>query len=143
MRGGVADSGEWRIDPGPAERDRRHGRHDRLAASVLRLRRRQEQGVHSTRGFWGYDTTVVLDEAHLSIPLMKPPQVHSRDPARWLATRVCFLVSTSAGEAGIDIDADHLIMDLAPLDRMMQRLGRVNRGSLVENVRGPDRVCGR
>jgi CRISPR-associated endonuclease/helicase Cas3 len=38
-----------------------------------------------------------------------------------------FLVSTSAGEVGIDIDADHMVCDLTTLDSMIQRLGRVNR----------------
>lgn len=38
-----------------------------------------------------------------------------------------YLVSTSAGEVGIDLDADHLVCDLTPLDSMIQRLGRVNR----------------
>lgn len=39
----------------------------------------------------------------------------------------CFLVSTSAGEVGADLDADNMICDLATLDSMTQRLGRVNR----------------
>jgi len=38
-----------------------------------------------------------------------------------------YLVSTSAGEVGIDIDADHMVCDLSTLDSMIQRLGRVNR----------------
>ena len=38
-----------------------------------------------------------------------------------------YLISTSAGEVGIDIDADHLICDVTTLDSMIQRLGRVNR----------------
>ena len=38
-----------------------------------------------------------------------------------------YLVSTSAGEVGIDIDADQMVCDIAPLDSMIQRLGRVNR----------------
>jgi CRISPR-associated endonuclease/helicase Cas3 len=38
-----------------------------------------------------------------------------------------YLVSTSAGEVGIDLDADHMICDLTTLDSMTQRLGRVNR----------------
>jgi CRISPR-associated endonuclease/helicase Cas3 len=38
-----------------------------------------------------------------------------------------YLVSTSAGEVGIDLDADHLVSDLTTLDSMIQRLGRVNR----------------
>lgn len=39
-----------------------------------------------------------------------------------------FLVATAAGEVGIDLDARHVVMDLAPLDSLIQRLGRVNRG---------------
>ena len=38
-----------------------------------------------------------------------------------------FLVATSAGEVGVDLDADCMICDLIPWERMVQRLGRVNR----------------
>ncbi len=38
-----------------------------------------------------------------------------------------FLISTSAGEVGFDLNADHMVCDTAPLDSMIQRLGRVNR----------------
>jgi CRISPR-associated endonuclease/helicase Cas3 len=38
-----------------------------------------------------------------------------------------FLIATSAGEVGVDIDADHMVSDLVPWERMVQRLGRVNR----------------
>jgi CRISPR-associated endonuclease/helicase Cas3 len=38
-----------------------------------------------------------------------------------------YLVSTSAGEVGVDLDADHMIADLSTLDSIIQRLGRVNR----------------
>lgn len=41
--------------------------------------------------------------------------------------RPAFLIATSAGEVGVDLDADHLVMDLVPFERMVQRLGRVNR----------------
>jgi CRISPR-associated endonuclease/helicase Cas3 len=37
------------------------------------------------------------------------------------------LVSTSAGEVGFDLNADHMICDAAPFDSIIQRLGRVNR----------------
>jgi CRISPR-associated endonuclease/helicase Cas3 len=37
------------------------------------------------------------------------------------------LVSTSAGEVGFDLNGDHLVCDAAPLDSIIQRLGRVNR----------------
>jgi CRISPR-associated endonuclease/helicase Cas3 len=38
-----------------------------------------------------------------------------------------FLVATSAGEVGIDLDADHMVCDPVPWERIVQRLGRVNR----------------
>lgn len=38
-----------------------------------------------------------------------------------------FLFATSAGEVGIDLDADHMVCDLVEWERMAQRLGRVNR----------------
>lgn len=38
-----------------------------------------------------------------------------------------FLVATSAGEVGVDLDADALVCDLVAFERMVQRLGRVNR----------------
>jgi CRISPR-associated endonuclease/helicase Cas3 len=41
--------------------------------------------------------------------------------------RTVYLVSTSAGEVGLDIDADHMVCDLTTLDALIQRLGRVNR----------------
>jgi CRISPR-associated endonuclease/helicase Cas3 len=38
-----------------------------------------------------------------------------------------FLIATSAGEVGVDLDADHMVCDLVSWERMVQRLGRVNR----------------
>ena len=38
-----------------------------------------------------------------------------------------FLLATSAGEVGVNFDADHAVCDLVSLERMAQRLGRVNR----------------
>ena len=43
-----------------------------------------------------------------------------------------WLVATAAAEVGVDLDADHAVMDLAPLDSMVQRLGRVNRAGRGE-----------
>lgn len=42
-------------------------------------------------------------------------------------TGPAFLVATSAGEVGVDLDADHMVCDLVAFERMVQRLGRVNR----------------
>jgi len=41
--------------------------------------------------------------------------------------RPAFLFATSAGEVGVDLDADHMVCDLVEWERMVQRLGRVNR----------------
>jgi CRISPR-associated endonuclease/helicase Cas3 len=61
------------------------------------------------------------------------------DAARWLADRgflagsgkrpesATFVIATSAGEVGVDLDADHMVSDLVSWERMVQRLGRVNR----------------
>ena len=61
------------------------------------------------------------------------------DAARWLEQRgflagstkrperATFVVATSAGEVGVDLDADHMVCDLVAWERMVQRLGRVNR----------------
>ncbi|HEY0941921.1 MAG TPA: type I-U CRISPR-associated helicase/endonuclease Cas3 [Steroidobacter sp.] len=61
-----------------------------------------------------------------------------------------FLVSTSAGEVGIDLSADHLVTDLPPFDAFAQRLGRVNRYGegdaevhvYCENLKEPPRPKG-
>ena len=41
-----------------------------------------------------------------------------------------FLVSTSAGEVGFDLNADHMVCDATTIDSFIQRLGRVNRRGL-------------
>ncbi len=77
--------------------------------------------------------------------LLQPPdsdQQHSRRVMqRFLKAKndpeggPAILVSTSAGEVGFDLNADHLVCDAAPLDSIIQRLGRVNRrGSGVAKV---------
>lgn len=38
-----------------------------------------------------------------------------------------FLFATSAAEVGVDLDADHMVGDIVAWERMVQRLGRVNR----------------
>ena len=51
------------------------------------------------------------------------------------AERTCpvFLFATSAGEVGVDLDADHMVCDLVAWERMVQRLGRVNRRGEAES----------
>ena len=53
---------------------------------------------------------------------------HGFQPTASTALRgPAFLVATSAGEVGIDVDAGHMVADLVEWERMVQRLGRVNR----------------
>ena len=81
-----------------------------------------------------------LAEAHDSELLVGERRVRERaDLETWLdahgflgATRQrpsapTFLVATSAGEVGVDLNADHMVCDLVAYERMVQRLGRVNR----------------
>lgn len=46
--------------------------------------------------------------------------------------KTAYLISTSAGEVGMDLHADHMVSDLSTLDSMIQRLGRVNRFGQTE-----------
>lgn len=41
--------------------------------------------------------------------------------------RHAFLFATAAGEVGVDLDADHAVADVVAWERMVQRVGRVNR----------------
>ena len=90
------------------------------------LKRRERAGDLAA----GWDTELLVGER----------RVHERtDLESWLerngflgdATSLLqsprFLVATSAGEVGIDLDTDHMVCDLVAYERMVQRLGRVNR----------------
>ena len=81
-----------------------------------------------------------IDEEHASELLVGARRVRERaDLERWLDERgflgaagegpsaPVFLVATSAGEVGVDLNADHMVCDLVAYERMVQRLGRVNR----------------
>lgn len=48
------------------------------------------------------------------------------EPATAL-TETAYLITTSTGEVGVDLDAEHAVADLTILDSMIQRSGRVNR----------------
>jgi CRISPR-associated endonuclease/helicase Cas3 len=49
--------------------------------------------------------------------------------------RPAFLVATAAAEVGVDLDADHMVGDLVALERMIQRMGRVNRLGAAQESR--------
>ena len=52
-----------------------------------------------------------------------------------------FLIATSAGEVGVDLDADHMVCDLVAFERMVQRFGRVNRRGRDGHSADIDVVC--
>lgn len=54
-------------------------------------------------------------------PASRPPAEESPQEG------TVYLVCTSAGEVGVNLSADHLVCDLATMDAMAQRFGRVNR----------------
>lgn len=54
-----------------------------------------------------------------------------------------FLVATSAGEVGVDMDADHMVGDLVAFERVVQRLGRVNRRGGAHRNAVVDVLCSR
>jgi hypothetical protein len=59
-----------------------------------------------------------------------------RAKAREPISAAHFLITTAAGEVGVNYDADDAVCDLVPLERMVQRIGRVNRfGDSAATVR--------
>lgn len=81
---------------------KKHGGHSELLVGARRVREREDlAGWLRDKGFLG-DTD-------------GPPE------------HPVFLIATSAGEVGVDLDADHMVCDLVEWERMVQRLGRVNR----------------
>ncbi len=74
-----------------------------------------------------------LERDELLMPPVNNPQHERKTMQRFLHPEnkpddgPAILISTSAGEVGFDLNADHMVCDAAPLDSMIQRLGRVNR----------------
>ncbi len=69
----------------------------------------------------------VLERAMVATWLVNHGFVEREDGTRAEPHGPTFLVATSAGEVGVDMDADHMVCDLVAWERMVQRLGRVNR----------------
>jgi len=57
--------------------------------------------------------------------------------------RPTFLFATSAAEVGVDLDADDMVCDLVTWERMVQRLGRVNRRGEVQGGSDVTVIVGR
>src|SRR5262245_25502686 len=56
------------------------------------------------------------------------------NPKRQPPAQSEYLVATSAGEVGVDLDADEIVCDLTYLDSMIQRFGRLNRLGRTEST---------
>jgi CRISPR-associated endonuclease/helicase Cas3 len=69
----------------------------------------------------------VLERTKVAVWLVEHGFVERTDGTRAVSHGPTFLVATSAGEVGVDMDADHMVCDLVAWERMVQRLGRVNR----------------
>lgn len=59
----------------------------------------------------------------------------------------CILVSTQVAEMSLDLSADLLVTDIAPVPALIQRMGRLNRSATPENPKNPEKaiivpVCG-
>jgi CRISPR-associated endonuclease/helicase Cas3 len=69
----------------------------------------------------------VRERQGLVVRLTELGFIHPAKGERPACDAPAFLVATSAGEVGIDVDADDIVCDLVAYERMVQRLGRVNR----------------
>jgi CRISPR-associated endonuclease/helicase Cas3 len=87
-----------------ATRDRRAAEHVAILTGTLR----------------GHERDRMVDRNPVFARFLPKPQV---EPVAGTA----YLISTSAGEVGVDLSADHLVCDLTPFDSMVQRFGRLNR----------------
>lgn len=96
---------------------------DTAAAVAERLRARLSDGAA--------DRVAVLTgrmRGHERDRLVDGPAFQAFDPdATEAPPAPAFLVATAAGEVGIDLDATHLVTELATLDALVQRFGRANR----------------
>ncbi len=72
------------------------------------------------------DTTRPLKEGDNERRVMQRFLKPDNDPSQG----ECFLISTSAGEVGFDLNGDHMVCDATTIDSLIQRLGRVNRRGL-------------
>jgi CRISPR-associated endonuclease/helicase Cas3 len=96
-------------------------------------RRKDAEQTHAALG------KLAGDRAALELFVGERRVFERREAAQWLEshgflaganlerTKPAIVIATSAGEVGVDLDADHMVCDLVTWERMVQRLGRVNR----------------
>lgn len=92
----------------------------RICDRLLRELRDESRVALLTGTLRGYERDDLVENNQVFLRLRAAPEREPIDAS-------VFLVSTSAGEVGVNLDADHLVCDLSTLESMIQRLGRVNR----------------
>lgn len=101
-------------------------------ASKLKLQLKQEEEASDTKTILFTGARRVRERQRAAAELQECGLIAAKSIA---PAHSVFLVATSAGEVGVDLDADHMVCDLVPWERMVQRLGRVNRrGTKVARV---------
>lgn len=96
-----------------------------LAQSITKELRRIIRDDHRVAILTGIMRGRERDELVKSNPVYKAFMDKSR------LSKPIFLVCTSAGEVGIDLYADHSVMDSTTLLSLLQRLGRIGRDGLI------------
>ena len=109
---------------------------DDVQAAIHQLKRAGQQVAALTGTMRGLERDEMTRRDPIFARFLPNP-----DPGTKPAAGTVYLVATSAGEVGVDLSADHACMDVVPFERMIQRLGRVNRfgsnpGSRVVVFRG-------
>lgn len=95
------------------------------AADALKKKKQHVQVLTGTQRGWERDR--LAEEDPIFARFLPNPKTVSQEGA------TVYLLCTSAGEVGVNISADHLICDTVPIERMIQRFGRVNRFGEGEN----------
>lgn len=102
---------------------------------------RAQQTFEALAKKWGPDEVILL-HARLTVAeraartaraleLLGPPSASGTRPSRLV------VVATQLAEQSFDVDADLLVTDLAPIDLLLQRVGRVHRHTRPERIRPP------
>ena len=87
---------------------------DRILVITGRMRGVERDQIHLNSVFQALSTLSRKPPEDAASPLGRPEQT-------------VYLIGTSAAEVGVDTDADVILCDFAPLDTLLQRLGRLDR----------------
>ncbi len=119
--------------------------HERLTKALMNQAEESWRNEHSGSAMTKKDREELQRQCKASVSILTGEiRGHERDRllgkpgmipflSKSAVERTVYLISTSAGEVGMDLHADHMVSDLTTLDSMIQRLGRVNRFGHTES----------